>query len=69
MASDDYDRSKRAQLQRIMGEMGTVLPHSPHGTVERPAQGWYARLATGKLIFLGDSAMLAAGKIRKLYEA
>jgi hypothetical protein len=68
MASATYNRSRRAQLQRLMGDMGVVLEHQAHGTIERPAQGWYAQLADGKLVFLGDYAMLAAMKIRKLHE-
>lgn len=62
------DRSRRAELQRMLGTLGTVLPRQAHGTVQRPAQGWYAQLDNGKLVFLGDYSMLAALRIRKLVD-
>ena len=35
----------------------------------RPARGWYARLATGKVVFLGDSSGTAHIRIVRLLEA
>lgn len=61
------DRSKRAELQRLLGEIGTVLPRVERGSIEKPAQGWYARVE-GKLVFLGDHTALAAAGIQKLVE-
>jgi hypothetical protein len=69
MSERKRDRSCQARLQRLLGDLGWVLPRQEHGTPERPAQGWYAQLDTGKLVFLGDYTLLAALKIRKLHEA
>lgn len=60
------DRTRRAELQRMLGERGTVLPRVEHGTPERPAQGWYAELVDGKTVFLGDYSMLAVIAIANL---
>jgi hypothetical protein len=60
------DRTRRGELQRLLGERGTVLPRFAHGTPERPAQGWYAELADGQTVFLGDYSMLAAITITNL---
>lgn len=62
------DRSRRGELQRLLGERGTVLPRQEHGTPARPAQGWYAELAHGVTVFLGDYCSLAALKIEKLHD-
>ena len=63
-----YDRSRRAELQRLLGDIGTVLPHQKRGTVTRRAQGWYAELTSGKIVFLGDHSLVAALTIQKLHE-
>lgn len=60
------DRSRRAELQRLLGERGTVLPRVAHGTPETPAQGWYAELPDGSLRFLGDYTSLAAVAIASM---
>ena len=60
------DRSRRGELQRLLGNRGTVLPRQEHGTPARPAQGWYAELAGGAIVFLGDYCSLAALTIEKL---
>lgn len=60
------DRSRRGLLQRMAGELGTVLERIPHGTLRRPAQGWYLRLEDGQEIFLGDYSGLAEHKIEEL---
>jgi hypothetical protein len=62
------DRSRRHELQRMLGELGTILPRLDHGTVSRPAQGWYAQLAGGEEVFLGDYAGLAVLTIEELKE-
>jgi hypothetical protein len=62
------DRSRRGELQRLLGDLGTVLPRVAHGSPERPAQGWYARLADGSEIFLGDYVAVAAVAINRLLE-
>jgi hypothetical protein len=49
----------------MLGDGGTVLPRHMHGTIERPAQGWYAEIA-GEIVFLGDYTLLAAGRIQLL---
>lgn len=61
-----HDRTRRGELQRLLGERGTVLPRVMHGTSELPAQGWYAELLDGKTVFLGDYTALAAAAISKL---
>ena len=63
------NRSRQAELQRMLGDLGTVLPRQAHGTIERRAQGWYAELVDGRTVFLGDYSMLAGMEIRKLHEA
>jgi hypothetical protein len=63
------NRSRQAELQRMLGELGIVLPRQAHGTIERRAQGWYAELTDGRTVFLGDYSMLAGMEIRKLHEA
>lgn len=50
----------------MLGERGTVLPRVAHGTPERPAQGWYAELVDGEIVFLGDYVTLAAVTIANL---
>lgn len=62
----DAARSRRCQLQSLLGELGEVLPRQPHGTPELRAQGWYAQLRGGALVFLGDYAELAMLTIREL---
>lgn len=59
-------RSRQGELQRMLGEAGTVLPRQEHGTMERRAQGWYAELVDGSVVFLGDYTTLAAVRIRQL---
>jgi hypothetical protein len=60
------DRSRKGELQRALGDLGVVLPRHEHGTVERPAQGWYAELTGGKVVFLGDYSALAVLRIQEL---
>jgi hypothetical protein len=60
-------RTSRERLQRELGDdQGYVLPRQPHGTLERPAQGWYAKLTSGEVTFLGDYELLALYAIQKL---
>jgi len=66
MPSPGYDRSRRGELQRMLGGLGTVLPRVMHGTPARPAQGWYAQLHDGREVFLGDYSMLAGMTIARL---
>ncbi len=68
MGSVKRDRSRRAELQRLLGERGTVLPRLPHGTVDLPAQGWYAKMPDGAVVFLGDYVALATAAIDDLVE-
>ena len=64
-----YDRSRQAELQRMLGDRGTVLPRQKHGTVQRPAQGWYAELgADREVVFLGDYTSLAGVAIQRILE-
>jgi hypothetical protein len=63
------DRSRRGELQRLLGELGEVLPRQSHGTPQRPAQGWYAELRTGEVVFLGDYEALASHRIVQLVTA
>jgi hypothetical protein len=60
------DRSKRGELQSLLGDRGTVLPHQNRGTPDRPARGWYATLKKGGVVFLGDHTLVAAITIGKL---
>jgi hypothetical protein len=66
ISASKRDRTRRAELQRLLGERGTVLPRVEHGTPELPAQGWYADLTNGQRVFLGDYSMLAAVTIANL---
>jgi hypothetical protein len=61
------DRSYRHSLQRLLGDLGTVLPRQVNGTPQRLAAGWYAELADGKVVFLGDNSMIAAVQISRLH--
>jgi hypothetical protein len=63
---DERDRSRRAELQRLIGDAGVILERQKRGTPERPAAGWYARLGTGELVFLGDHTLLAVRTIDSL---
>jgi hypothetical protein len=59
-------RTRRAELQLLLeakGIEGYVLPRQEHGTIERPAQGWYVKLADDRVEFLGDYMMLAAARM------
>lgn len=60
------DRTRRGQLQRVLGDRGTILPCIEHATPEHPARGWYAELLDGSVTFLGDNAVLAGIAIDKL---
>jgi hypothetical protein len=62
------DRSRRGELQCLLGDLGTILPRVAHGTPERPAQGWYALLVDGSEVFLGDYVAVAAVAISRLLE-
>ena len=61
-------RTRRAELQRLLGERGEVLPRVAHGSSEFPAQGWYARLLDGVVVFLGDFVAIAGARICRLIE-
>jgi hypothetical protein len=50
----------------MLGDLGTVLPRLSHATFAKPAQGWYADLADGSCVFLGDHVPLAALGITEL---
>jgi hypothetical protein len=63
------DRSRRGELQALLGDRGTVLPHQWRGTPERPARGWYAELEDRTVMFLGDDTLLAAIAIANADEA
>lgn len=65
----ERNRSLRGQLQNLLGDSGTVLPHQKRGTADRPARGWYAELAGGEVEFLGDHSLVAALAIEKLQHA
>jgi len=60
------DRSRRGELQALLGDHGTILPRLQRGSPDRPAQGWYAVLANGSELFLGDYSRLAELAIRRL---
>lgn len=67
MDTNRRDRSRRGELNRLLGALGDVLPRQETGTFERPAAGWYAVMAgDGRLEFLGHSELIAAVKIREL---
>lgn len=53
---------KRVELQRMLGDRGIILERVAHGTLDRPAQGWYAML-DGEEVFLGDYFTLAAQRL------
>jgi hypothetical protein len=62
-----HDRTRRSELQRMLGEHGTVLPYQSRGTAERPAKGWHVELAeTHETIFVGDHMVLAVQQIALL---
>jgi hypothetical protein len=54
--------SRRAQLQRMLGDRGEVLPRISRGTAEHPAAGWYATI-DGEEVYLGDHAGIAFATI------
>jgi hypothetical protein len=60
------DRSRRGELQRLLGDLGTVLKRQSHGTPQRPAAGWYAKLSDGQIVYLGDYSALAVSAILAL---
>ncbi len=61
------DRSRRAELQRMLGDRGEVLPRISTATEDMPAQGWYARMAhDGRIVFFGDNTRLAIIRIARL---
>ncbi|HWY91078.1 MAG TPA: hypothetical protein VNY31_10440 [Solirubrobacteraceae bacterium] len=62
------DRSRRGELQRLLGERGEVLPRIAHGTPNRPAQGWYARIGEEE-VFLGDYSSIAVVTIARMLES
>lgn len=61
------DRSRRGELQRLLGDLGTVLERQSHGTPALPAAGWYAELTNGDVVFLGDYGALAVSAILDLH--
>lgn len=61
------EQSKRAQLQRTLGDTGTVLPFVHRGDLERPYTGWWAKLADdGTEVHLGAHLVLAAARCVEL---
>lgn len=60
--------NRQALLQRELGELGTVLQRRPRGEGAYRAAGWYAKLAEGKLVYLGDNTTVAIVTIAKLRE-
>lgn len=58
--------SRTAQLQRMLGDLGEVLPRFARGTPDHPAAGWYARMTDGKLLYLGDHTGVAFATIANL---
>lgn len=48
--------------------MGTVHERLVRATPERPAQGWYATLVDGRVVFLGDHSGVVFGRIALLRE-
>lgn len=58
------DRSRRAQLQALLGDLGTVLPYASRAG-RRPAPGWYLTLGPGAAVAGGgwqtDDGALYAG--------
>jgi hypothetical protein len=48
-----------------LGDTGEVLPRVMRGTLEIPAQGWYAKVG-GETVFLGDHEGIAYVKIAEL---
>ena len=57
------DQSRKGELQRLLGEHGTIRPRQAHGTPERPAAGWYADMHDGRTVYLGDYSALAVQTI------
>ncbi len=50
----------------MLGERGEVLPRQSQGTPDHPAAGWYARMTSGRLVYLGDHTGIAFAKIAEL---
>lgn len=67
VSSLSYSSSRRAQLQRELGDIGEVLPRVSRGGGEFPAAGWYARIGD-ELLYLGDHTAVAFVQIAKLLE-
>lgn len=63
-----YRTSRRAQLQRAIGDLGEVLERKSRGGGRFPAAGWYADIA-GELHYLGDHQGVAFVTIARLVEA
>jgi hypothetical protein len=68
MSTKRPSKSRRIELQRALGDLGTIPPRQEHGTQQRRAQGWYAELYDGRTVFLGDYAGLALATISKLID-
>lgn len=73
--SASYTLSRQAQLQRALGDIGTVLPRVARGGGEFSAAGWYARIGDEPppaaaddraLVYLGDHTGVAYVTIDKL---
>jgi hypothetical protein len=62
-----YSTSRRAQLQRALGDLGEVLDRVNRGGGEFPAAGWYCRIGDG-VLYLGDHTGVAFVTIAKLQE-
>ncbi len=62
------DRTRRYELQSLLGDRGEVLPRVECATPTLPAKGWYARMKDGKIRFLGDNTRIATLLIAKLLE-
>ena len=63
------DRTRRAELQRLLGDRGTIQPYVARPSPARPAAGWYARLPDGRELFLGQGAILAGLAIIRMGDA
>jgi hypothetical protein len=60
--------SRRAALQRALGDAGTVLARIDRGHGPYKAAGWYA-LINGQLVYLGDHTGIAFVEIETLLAA
>lgn len=66
-APPPHKASRRAQLQRQLGEIGTVLERVPRAGGRYRWQGWYAEIG-GELVYLGDHFPGACAMIDRMLE-